>query len=215
MFLIDTTKCIFFDLDGTLTDSEPGLEESFKYIFNKFGLNINGLDLRLFYGPPIEQSLGKYFKTDEELADAIKEFRIHYRQRYLTGNSLYPGIVEMLDALKTLGYTLAVVTGKPEDAAEDVVGHFCIRTYFDAVYGSHYHHTEKIETLNKALQLHSCPPEQAVMIGDRKYDLEAAALGKTKGIGVLWGYGTREELEGYDSLFLANSPDDIIKYFKK
>ncbi|MCL2851551.1 MAG: HAD hydrolase-like protein [Defluviitaleaceae bacterium] len=208
------TKCIFFDLDGTLTDSEPGLAESFTYIFNKYGVDIGERSLRQFFGPPISQSLSPYFSTKEEVEAAVADYREHYRERYLTGNSLYAGIVDMLDALKSKGYALAVVTGKPEATAEDIVRHFHIRKYFDAVCGVYQGHTEKIETLNRALELHSCPPDQAVMIGDRMYDLEAAMLGKTAGIGVLWGYGTREELEAYDSLFLANSPLEIVKYFE-
>jgi len=207
------TKCIFFDLDGTLTDSEPGLTESFSYIFHKYRKCVDGIDLRYFMGPPLELSLAPYFDTHEQLAAVIKDFREHYSKRILTGNALYDGIVEMLDALKSDGYILSVVTGKTEDSAKAVVEHFNIDKYLDGVYGTHYRQTEKIETLLEALSKHNCHPDQAVMVGDRMFDLQAAMLGKTGGIGVLWGYGAREELEKYDNLFLASTPAEIVEYF--
>ncbi|MCL2617874.1 MAG: HAD hydrolase-like protein [Defluviitaleaceae bacterium] len=207
------TRCVFFDLDGTLTDSEPGLAQAYRYIFDKYGIDIGGRDLRLFFGPPITQCLAPYFATEAELMAVIEDFRAYYRPLYISDNSLYPGIVEMLYTLKARGYTLAVVTGKPEQSAADVVAHFGIRPYFDGVYGAAGLHTEKIETLNHALKLHNCRPEHAVMVGDRLYDLEAAMLAKTGGIGVLWGYGTREELCAYDNIMLAASPEDVTNYF--
>jgi len=213
---MSVTKCIFFDLDGTLTDSGPGLIESFTYIFQKYGKSLDGVDLRYLVGPPIIQALEPYFDSNEQLMAALGEFRVHYSERMLTGNSLYSGVVEMLRALKSMGYVLGIVTGKPQDSAEAVVEYFNIREYFDGVYGTlnRGKTTEKIETLRRALELHNCDPAQAVMIGDRMFDLEAAALGGTDGIGVLWGYGEREELSRYNCLLLASNPMEIVEHFR-
>ena len=208
-------KCIFFDLDGTLTDSAPGLAESFTYIFRKHGITHDGVDLRYFMGPPIMQTLKPYFSTQEQLEAAVEDFRSHYSKRLLTGNGLFPGIAEMLEALKANGYTLDVVTAKPQAVAETVVEHFGIRQYLNGVHGTHSGIIDKIHTLREALADHNCPPTQAVMVGDRRFDLEAAQLGNTLAIGALWGYGDLEELEPYNRLFLAATPADITKYFRK
>jgi len=189
------------------------MTESFLYIFDKYGIDIGDHDIRRLFGPPISVSLQPYFATPEDVVEAVAEFRAHYKDRYLTGNSLYNGIADMLDALKARGYTLAVVTGKPDWSANNIIDHFGLRKYFDGVYGSDSLHAEKIEALTKALQAFNCPPDQAVMIGDRLYDLEAAMLARTGGIGILWGYGDRNELEAYENLFLASSPDEITRYF--
>ena len=206
-------KWLFFDLDGTLTDSAPGLAESFTHVIQKHGIDIGDTDLRYFMGPPITQSLAPYFNTEEALAEAIKDFRAHYSERMLSGNSVYTGIAEMLEGLTAKRYRLAVVTGKPQDSAEKVIEHFKLSKYFEAIYGAKRLNTNKIETLREALDIHNCQPEQAVMVGDRKFDLGAAQLGKTGGIGVLWGYGNRDELEKYNHLLLANTPSEITKYF--
>ena len=211
---MDKTKWIFFDLDGTLTDSAPGMAESFTYVFNKYGIDIGGKDIRYFMGPPVSHSFGAYFDTEEQLLEAIRDFRAHYGERMLSGNRVYDGVGEMLEALTDSGYKLTVVTGKPQDSAEQVINHFSLGKYFDGIYGIHDLNTPKIETLTKAIQIHKCIPSQVTMIGDRMFDLEAAMLGKTDGIGVLWGYGDRDELERYDYRLLAHKPSEIMKHFE-
>jgi len=208
------TEWIFFDLDGTLTDSGPGLVESLTYIFQKHGISTNNMDFRHFIGPPVAQSFAPYFATEARLDAAITDFRAHYDAHRLSGNSVYSGIEEMLAALTARGHRLTVVTGKPQDQAEEVVEHFGLVKYFEGIYGSCCRKTEKIMTLNEAIRVHGCAPSQVTMIGDRKFDLEAAMLGNTAGIGVLWGYGDVAELTRYDNLFLANHPEEITKHFE-
>ena len=212
---MDNTKWIFFDLDGTLTDSGPGLTESFAYVFEKYGIPTDDIDIRALIGPPVHQSFKAYFDTEEGLEAAVKDFRAHYNAKHIfSGNSVYEGIVEMLEALTARGHRLAVVTGKPQDQAEQVIAYFGLNKYFEGIYGARRPNTNKIETLTEALRVHGCMPSQVTMIGDRKFDLEAAMLGTTAGIGVLWGYGDLDELEQYDNLFLASTPAEIIKHFE-
>jgi len=204
---------IFFDLDGTMTDSEPGMAESFAYIFDKYGIPYTPGDLRVLYGPPIALSLGVYFDAGD-VDMAVEEYREHYtEERMLNGNSLFAGIPELLRGLRAGGYGLAVVTGKPQGMAEAVVEHFGIRGYFDAVYGARNRYSEKVETLQHALKAHACLPERAIMIGDRLHDLEAAAMAGTGGIGVLWGYAAPGELSEREHLLLADTPGDIAEFF--
>ena len=204
---------LFFDLDGTLTDSESGMAESFTYIFDKYGIEYTSESLRKLYGPPLTISLSDYFDQDK-INVIVDEFREHYsNERMLGKNKMYDGVYDLLEALKSAGYNLGIVTGKPQYAATAVAEHFGLVKYFDAIYGAARRGTDKIITLNHALKVHSCDRERAIMIGDRLYDLEAATLADIKGgIGVLWGYGDREELEAHNPLFIAEEPWDIATY---
>jgi len=208
-------KWIFFDLDGTLTDSGPGLKKSFAYVFEKYGIPADDIDVRSLIGPPVHQSFKSYFNTAEELEAAVRDFRVHYNAEHIfSGNSVYEGIEEMLEALTACGHRLTVVTGKPQEQAEQVIAHFGLAECFKGIYGARRPNTNKIETLNEALRVHGCTPDQVTMIGDRKFDLEAAMQGNTDGIGVLWGYGDLDELTRYDNLFLASTPAEITKHFE-
>lgn len=206
-------KYICFDLDGTLTDSEPGLEKAFTYIVDKYNLDTKGKKLREFMGPPIKETLDIIVEDKSIIEDIILDFRQYYDGFMLELNSVYAGIEEMLKVLNDMGYKLAVVTGKPQKSCEEVINHFGLSKYFDSLWGVPSGATKKIVTLNSAIVYSGCNVSEVVMVGDRLHDLEAAERAGCGGIGVTWGYGTREELSNYSNLLLADFPKEIVEYF--
>lgn len=205
---------IFFDLDGTLTDSAPGIIHSVQYALNKYGIKAEENDLRSFIGPPLIHSFQERFGFDH---DKALEAVVYYREYFTAGgmfeNSVYPGIEELLQKLKADGRTLAVATSKPELFSKQILEHFALTPYFDFIGGAAMDEsrTKKVEVLEYALQELQADPKEAVMIGDRKDDIEAACSLGTESIGVLYGYGSREELENAGAKVFAKTPLDIYR----
>ena len=207
-------QSILFDLDGTLTDSAPGIIRSVQYALKKYGITEADENLRKFIGPPLIHSFQKFFGFDHDKAMEAVQF---YREYFTTGgmfeNSVYPGIPELLSDLKNAGKQLLVVTSKPEPFAEQIVEHFGLKEYFDAVCGAAMDETrtKKEEVLAYALSEMQIDPNSAVMIGDRENDAEAARELGVDCIGVLYGYGSREELSAADCTIFAEQPKDIYR----
>ena len=205
---------IFFDLDGTLTDSAPGIIHSVQYALNKYGIKAEENDLRSFIGPPLIHSFQERFGFDH---DKALEAVVYYREYFTAGgmfeNSVYPGIEELLQKLKADGRTLAVATSKPELFSKQILEHFALAQYFDFIGGAAMDEsrTKKVEVLEYALHELQADPKEAVMIGDRKDDIEAACSLGTESIGVLYGYGSREELENAGAKVFAKTPLDIYR----
>ena len=205
---------IFFDLDGTLTDSAPGIIHSVQYALNKYGIKADENELRVFIGPPLVHSFQERFGFDH---DKALEAVVYYREYFTAGgmfeNSVYPGVKELLQKLKADGRTLAVATSKPELFSRQILEHFALTPYFDFIGGAAMDEsrTKKVEVLEYALQELQVDPAEAVMIGDRKDDIEAACSLGTKSIGVLYGYGSREELANAGAKVFAKTPRDIYR----
>lgn len=209
---------LFFDLDGTLTDSEEGIVNSIRYALTQMGVETGGSDFRECLGPPLAQSFQAYFGRDEEKTDqAVRLYRQRFEERgMLAENRLYPGVRGMLDALRGRGYSLSVVTSKPEDYALKIISHFELDPFFSGVYGSTFtsERTQKIDVLNHAMREQNAGPEVVAMVGDRMYDLEAAAQAGADAVGVLYGYGGREELQAYRTVLLAERVEDLLAFFQ-
>jgi phosphoglycolate phosphatase len=198
---------LLLDLDGTLTDSRPGIIASMRHALAAMGLEPPAEHALLrFIGPPTHDAFRELLSTsDPELnARAIGIYRERYAKSGLFENSVYPGVAEGLSALSESGATLYVVTSKPEVFATQIIDHFELRPYFKHVYGSELNG----ERSNKGdLIAHVLTRERltndAWMIGDRLHDIRGAKLNKLRSAGVLWGYGSREELleAGADALF--------------
>lgn len=188
---------ILFDFDGTITESGLGITRSAAYACEKMGLPVPGEDtLRKFVGPPLVPAFREYLGLSE--ADALKAVG-HYRERYNAAgwkeNSVYPGITPLLKALKRRGAYLAVASGKPQIFIERIVEYFGLTPYFDKIVGIKVENTHADK---RALILEALPegidPHSAVMVGDRRFDMEAARALGLHAVGALYGYGTREEL---------------------
>lgn len=206
-------KYILFDLDGTLTDPALGITNSVQYALKKFGIEAKDRrELYKFIGPPLIESFMAYYGFDHEKAEkAVEYYREYYSVKGIFENSLYDGIEKMLAALKKSGKRVILATSKPEKFAKQILEFFEIDKYFDFVAGATMNETrsKKDEVIAYALeQCEISDSENAVMVGDRKYDIEGAHTFNIKGVGVLFGYGSKQELENAKADFLA---EDIEK----
>ena len=205
---------IFFDLDGTLTDSAPGIIHSVQYALKKYGIEAEENDLRSFIGPPLVHSFQERFGFDHDKAlEAVAYYREYFTAGGMFENSVYPGVEEMLQKLKEEGLMLAVASSKPECFSKQILEHFALTRYFDFIGGAAMDETRttKVEVLSYALQELQVDPAKAVMIGDRENDMEAASLLGTESIGVLYGYGSKEELANAGAKVFAETPMDICR----
>lgn len=187
---------ILFDLDGTLTDSGPGIMTGIMYAVEKMGLPSHPRDFyRAFIGPPLIWSFETLLGLDEDQAKlAIKTYREYYMETGIWENTPYPGVKDLLANLKAAGRKLGVATSKPEVMALQVLERFDLLPWFDCVCGASLQEDrdQKAEAIERCLrQLGG----RAVMVGDRVHDIRGAHENRIPCIGVLYGYGSRAELE--------------------
>ena len=205
---------LLFDLDGTLTDSGPGILNCARYALNKMGWEIPD-DLNAFIGPPLTYSFTHLFGMNEEETErAIIFYRERYSTKGLFENSVYSGVVPMLEKLKGSGYTLAVATNKPERFAVPILEHFGLAKYFKVIAGSYSDSVRntKREVIEYVLSELGGPDKSRVlMIGDRCHDIVGAHEAGIKALGILWGYGDTEELNGHGADFLAETPEETAE----
>ena len=207
---------ILFDLDGTLTDSGPGIMHGFEYAIRKMGDTVEDKStLRRFIGPPLEYSFGSILGySDEDTKKAITLYREYYFNRGgVMENEVYPDIEELLDKLKKSGKKLAVATSKSEKGTNIVLEHFGLTKYFDVVATSNdTDRRTKADVIRFALEsLGNTDKSSVLMVGDRNQDINAANETGIDSVGVLWGYGDRDELEGAGATFIVDKPSDILK----
>jgi len=206
-------RYVFFDLDGTLTDPKEGITKSVAYALKSFGIHVDNLDdLCKFIGPPLKWSFMEYYCFDEEQAEAaIAKYRERFKDIGIFENSVYDGVEIMLDTLKKAGYRLALATSKPIVFAERILNHYGIAKYFDGAFGSELNgtRTDKAEVIRYALEQTGAKPCEVIMVGDRNHDVYGALKNDMKTIGVLFGYGNREELLGAGAYKLAETVAEL------
>lgn len=207
---------ILFDLDGTLTDPKLGIVNSILYALNYFGIKEKNPErLTMFIGPPLLDSFMKYYQFDEDLAvRAIEKYREYFTSKGIFENAAYPRIPELLEELYDIGKTLVLATSKPTDFAQRILDHFNLAQYFCFTGGSNLDgsRTRKAEVIAYALQKSGLEAQsKAVMVGDRKFDLIGAKEIGIDSIGVLYGYGSRNELEKENPTYLVKSVDELRK----
>ena len=209
---------IFFDLDGTLTDPAQGITNSFIHALKYFGREIPSYEeLCNLIGPPLPYS----FETilgfpKEKVMEAVAKYREYFATKGLYENSVYPGIPELLQTLKANGKHLVVATSKPEEYSIKIIDHFGLSKYFDFVCGSlmDESRSKKSEVIAYALQrcaLGEDDKSRVLMVGDRFHDIEGAQQNGLKSCGVLFGYGSREELEEAGADYIVKDVMDLYK----
>lgn len=208
-------KYILFDLDGTLTDSAPGIMACIRYACKKMGIKCpDDSILRAFVGPPLMDMMKKTFSLTDSEAEKMLAF---YRERFSTiglfENSVYPGVGEMLSAVKSSGKKLALATSKPEVYAVKILENFSLSGYFDAVTGSELSgaHVEKIDVMAQSMQKLAARKEETLMVGDRKFDLKAANELGVDALFVSYGYAEKGEEAPYCPKFTASTPKEAEK----
>ena len=207
---------ILFDLDGTLTDSALGITNSAMYSLEKCGIEVsNRSELYKFIGPPLWDSFEKYYGFSKEEANTAVEFyREYYRDKGIFENLVYDEIEDLLKTLKANNKVLIVATSKSEVFAKQILEHFDIAKYFTYIAGSNLDGTrvKKGEVIKYALK--SCnifDLSKAIMVGDREHDIIGAKEAGINSIGVLFGYGDRNELDKAGADFIVNTVEDIGK----
>lgn len=205
---------LLIDLDGTLSDSSPGICRSLQHAFERCGYDPpSAAQVRAVIGPPFELTFPQLGVPADDVARVVAVYRERYETIGLFENELYPRIVEMLDELAA-DYTLAVATAKPEPTAVRIIEHFGIATYFEVQAGATVDvgvgRRTKGEVIAHALErLALSPGEHVAMIGDRDHDVEGARGHGLDCIGVSWGFGSRAELERAGAAAVVDRPDDV------
>jgi phosphoglycolate phosphatase len=190
-------RIIYFDLDGTLTDPKPGITRSIQYALERLGQPVPSEDdLVWCIGPPLHASLKKLTGSDALADRALLLYRERFADIGLFENEVFPGIEDTLSTLSASGRRMFIATSKPAIYAERIVAHFGLKPYFERVFGSELDgtRTDKTDLLRHALETASVDPRQAIMIGDRAHDMIGARNNAMSAIGVLYGYGSRDEL---------------------
>jgi phosphoglycolate phosphatase len=202
-----------FDLDGTLIDSEHGIVACVKHALAKLDVPApSQQELRDWIGPPLRHSFAPLLDHDPLRIDAAVEY---YHERFHTDgwreHAIYPGIETLIQRLLASGHQLAVVTSKPQRHAAPIIAHLPFGDAFLRLYGPSPNsaHSEKASMIAAALADFGARPEQTVMIGDRRFDIEGAVANNVRGIGVLWGFGSRAELEQAGASAIAATPDEL------
>jgi phosphoglycolate phosphatase len=210
------TRSVLLDLDGTLIDSRPGILASCLAALRALGHQPDEtLDITRFIGPPLEDVMHILLQPygDNRVGEAVAAYRQHYGESGLFGSVPYPGIDKSLEEMKRNGLRLYLATSKREAFASRILDHLKFAAYFDGIYGSvpggELDH--KPELLAHILAKHDLSPAHSLMVGDRRHDIAGAHAVGMRGIGVLWGYGTRDELETAGADQLVESPADLAR----
>lgn len=208
----DPYRYLLFDLDGTLLDSQYGIKNSLAYTLKVLGLPPEtDKTLTSFLGPTIGRTFKDYYGFDDkDSKHAVEIFRNHFSTKNMYTGSFYNGIFPLLTDLRKAGYIIAIATSKYEVFTEAILSYFNVISYFDVIVGSNdsKNRPGKVEVIAEALsQLKNPPTSQVLMIGDRNTDIDGAASNGISALGVLYGYGNKEELK--NAIFLANTVDEL------
>lgn len=207
------SNTLFFDLDGTITDSGPGILNSVQYALEKLGLPIPEMtELYSFIGPPLKESfMKKYQMNEEEAEQAVTYYREYYTEKGMVENLVYTGIPALLERLKQAGFKLYIATSKPEVFAVQILAHFDLSIYFDGIYGASMDssRSKKGAVIRYALEQSGASAADSLMIGDREHDVLGAKENHMDCVGALYGYGDRDELETAGAIYLADTPEMI------
>lgn len=211
-------KYVLFDLDGTITDSAEGIINSFQFALAKFNIHVEDKDeLKRVIGPPLKDSFMNLYSLSEQNANiAIEAYREYYKEKGIYENKLYPNIKSFLHILKLINKKIILATSKPTEYAIEILKYFSIFDYFTDVIGSTFNEDrqEKIDVMRYALEKNNISNlAYAIMIGDRKFDIEASNALNIDSIGVLYGYGSKEELIQSGATYLAPNILNLFKYF--
>lgn len=205
-------KTVLFDLDGTLTDSGEGIINCATVALEHFGLTVpDRQTMRVFVGPPLHETFVKFGVPEKKAEEAVRVYRSRYTTVGKFENVPYPGILELLDALKAQGHRLLVATSKPEALSKEILEHFDLAKYFDRICGASLDRSRSSKEDVIAYLLQQCgSAENMVMVGDTAFDVIGAAAHGIPTIGVSWGYGTVEDIKKAGAAAIANSVQELL-----
>ena len=208
-----TKKAIFFDLDGTLTDSGEGIMNCATLGLEHFGIPVPSREeMRVFVGPPLDQTFIKFGVPADKTDEAIAVFRSRYTTIGKFENFPYPGIGEALQQLKDQGHRLFVATSKPEVMAKEVLEHFELSHYFDQIAGATLDgsRSHKADVITYLLSL-TGDVGQTLMVGDTAFDVIGAAAHGIPTLGVSWGYGQVQDMLDAGAFAIAHTMEEMVE----
>jgi phosphoglycolate phosphatase len=205
------SRAVLLDLDGTLIDSQPGILASCLAALRALGHSPDeALDIRHVIGPPLEDSLRVLLRGygDDRVDQAVEAYRRDYGESGLFKSVAYPDIGDALEVLKRAGWRLYLATSKREVFARRILDHLGFAAFLEGIHGSvpGGARDHKPELLAHVLSQHALSPADSVMVGDRRYDISGAHAVGMRGLGVLWGYGSRDELDIAGADYLVETP---------
>lgn len=209
---------ILFDLDGTLTDSSPGIMNSIVYALKKYNISVkNTDDLRKFLGPPLHESFRDFYGFDDEKSmEAVGFYREYFSTKGLLENEVYSGIREMLENLNDNGKRLILATSKPQPFTDRIMEHFDLAKHFEFIAGSNMDGTRSKKAEVIAYALESCgitDKADVVMVGDREHDIIGATTVGIDSIGVEYGYGDYDELSDAGATYIVKTVEGLKDIF--
>lgn len=207
---------VLFDLDGTLTEPAEGITNSLIYALKKFGIEVaDRRELYKFIGPPLVDGFQEFYGFSPEKAMlATQYYREYFADKGLFENRVYEGVEDMLSTLKSAGKKLVLATSKPQPFAERILKKFNLYFFFDYVCGATMDEgrTHKDEVIAYILKEYPCEKLRTVMVGDREHDVMGARMNGIDCIGVLYGYGSRQELEIAGATQIAEKVEDVLGF---
>ena len=211
-------KYCLFDLDGTLTDPAIGITNSVMHALEKYDIHVEDRsELYPFIGPPLDYSFKTFYGfTDEQAVQAIKYYREYFSVTGLFENKVYEGIPEMLQELKKKGVTVALATSKPYEFSVKILKHFDLYKYFDFFGAATMDGriSKKEDVIAHLLDEMGVEDKtEILMVGDRYHDIEGARANNLNSAGVLWGYGSEEELKNAGADYILAKPSEITALF--
>jgi phosphoglycolate phosphatase len=203
---------LFFDLDGTVSNNFEGIARCLNFALERLGLRqLSDAEVMPFVGPPFRESLPRTFPGINTEA-ALQLYRERYEKLGWLENSLYDGIAEAIRTLHLQGFTVALCTSKPRVFAERIIDHFDLRRYFDGIHGPELDgkFDRKTDLLEHLVKRYNVAPANALMIGDRDKDIEAALHVGAQSLAVLWGFGAEAELIDAGAHYFVRTPSALV-----
>ena len=203
---------VLLDLDGTLTDPKQGIVGSIQHALRSLGRDAPEESALLKYiGPPLREIFRELLGEDGDTEQAVVAYRERFVAIGMYQNAVYADIPEALQLLRERGARLFVATSKPQVYAQRILDHFGLNQYFDEVYGSELdgQRADKVDLIAHVLSVSRLDRTHTMMIGDRHHDVVGAIANGVRALGVLWGYGSREELSGAGAEALLETPGEL------
>ena len=208
---------IFFDFDGTIVDSAPGIKASVKYALLHFGIDENREEmLNLFIGPPLFDAFSEHYSMTKEDADtAVEKYRENYNGNGAMKNFLvYDGVEEMLKSLKENGFTLCIASAKPTPYIEKMLESVDMVRYFDVINGASFDESKRTKSavIKDTIETNNFEKEKILMVGDRENDVTGAIKNNIDILGVLYGYGDEKELRDAGCKYVVKTPYEVMEF---
>ena len=187
--------------------------DAFTHTFKELGVpSPDAKTIRGFMGPPLESSFATCLPKDQ-ISEAVQIYRSYYKEKGIYEAQLFPQIVDLLEKLSS-NYPLYITTTKNTPTAQDMTKNLGIYHFFDGIYGSSPEAHHKADVIRQTLQTHQLAPEQAIIIGDTKFDMLGAQETGIQKLAVTWGFGEQADLLNYQPDYIAHKPSDVLAYFQ-